>query len=158
MVEKCAASSLQSLVGGFFRSAAGAPAMRHVRPDEVGHPEQDDQQDQRIEAMEPHLQARIGLPLLAQLHADISQGKAPRPRADESVDVELQAIHTRDAGGKRDEGANHREQTCDEYRDCSAAFEEAVGDGELAMAEEDVAAVALDQRAPAEVTDLVGKD
>src|SRR5579863_816992 len=127
--------------------------MLHVRPNEIGCGEQDHAEDERVEAMEPQLEARVGFPALAELLADVGQREAPRPGAEEGVEVELQPGHARDAGGQRDEGANYRQQAGDEDGNGAAVREEAIGDVELAAAEKDVAAVALHQWASAVVAD-----
>src|ERR1019366_6935072 len=108
-------------------------------------------------SMEPHLQPRIFVPLLAQPHADIGQRKAPGPGSDKRVDVELETGHARDSSRQGDESADHGPQASDQYGEGPSPLEEPVGDTELAMAEENVAAVALHQRAATKVANLVGQ-
>src|ERR1039458_10187288 len=120
--------------------------MLQVRPHEVSNCEDDHRQNYGVEAMEPHLQARILVPLFAQPHADIRQRKAPGPRSDKRVDMELQAGHARDSCRECDKSADHRQQASDQYGEGASPLEEPVGDAELAMPEENVTRVAAKQR------------
>ena len=94
----------------------------------------------------------------AELHADVGERVAPGPGTDEGVDVEAKLVHLRDAGGKGDEGANDGEHAADQHGDGAVAVEEVIDEVEIAAAEEDVAAVALDHGASAACADPVGGD
>ena len=61
-----------------FRRAC-ADAMPYVCPYEIHDGDDQKSQNKRVQAMEPRLQTRILVPLLAQPHADIGKREAPRP-------------------------------------------------------------------------------
>jgi hypothetical protein len=70
--------------------------------------------------------------------------------------VKLAARHAGDSGGQCNERADHRQQTRNEHRRLPPTLKETVGPIEFAAAHQDPAPVALHQRAPAVVADLVG--
>src|SRR2546423_315268 len=65
------------------------------------------------------------------------------------------ARHPRNPGRQRNECTNDRQQPSDEYRQISPATEEAIGPVEFALAHQNPASVALDQRPPAKKSDLI---
>ena len=99
-----------------------------------------------MKALEDFLETRVSLPLVAQFHAYVSERVAPRPRADKRIDVEAQQVHLRDARRQRDEGADDGKHASDEHRDRTILHEEVFGTVEVALAEQDVAAIALHHR------------
>src|ERR1039458_5903134 len=82
----------------------GAYAILPVRPEEPDNPAQQQDSYDRVELMEV-LAERA--PVLAELHAEVSQHETPGPRSEESIDVEFAARHAGDSGGQRDKGADH---------------------------------------------------
>ena len=72
--------------------------------------------------------------------------------------MEADLVHAGDAGGKGDEGADDGEHASEEDGDGAVAGEEAVDEVEVAAAEEEVAAVALDHGAASAGADPVGGD
>ena len=62
-----------------WQSGCASHAILHMRPDEIHEADQDHRQYHQVEAMEPHLQARIFVPLFSQSHANIGKHEAPRP-------------------------------------------------------------------------------
>ena len=68
------------------------------------------------------------------------------------------AWHARNPGGQRDKSSDHGKQPSDENRQISPAREEAVSPIELAVSHENPAAIALDKRAAAVASDLVGNE
>src|SRR5271170_3446402 len=115
--------------------------MRDDEPEEAGD---EDQFDCEVEAMEDFLEAGVGVPRCAELHANVRQRVAPGPGADEGVDVEAELVHLRDTGGKCDEGAEDGKHAANEYGDGAEAVEEMVDTVEVVAAEEEEAAVAFD--------------
>lgn len=111
-----------------------------------------------MEALEDGLEAGIGVPSIAELHADVGERIAPGPGADEGVDVEADVVHPGDAGGQGDEGANNGQEAADQDRDGTVAGEEALGEIEIVRGEQDVSAEAFDHGAAAARTDPVGRD
>src|SRR5690242_12628167 len=109
--------------------------------------------DHRVKAMEKIAQRRVAVPAGAELLPDIGKGEAPRPGADEGVELEFQLRHAGDAGGQGDEGPHHRQEAAHEDRDAAEAREEAVDQFEVAPADQDVAAPFLDQGPAAVVAD-----
>src|SRR5665213_2926901 len=102
-----------------------------------------------MEAIEEGLEAWIRAPFVTQPHAYVSESVAPRPRADEGVDVETELVHLRDPRGQRDEGADDGKHAPDKHRDRAVLCEEVVGHVEVALAQQEVAAVSLDHGATA---------
>ncbi len=129
-----------------------------MRPDEPDDAGDENQLHSQVKAVEELLEARIGVPLAAEFHADVGEGVAPGPGADEGVDVEADLVHLRDTGGKGDEGANDGEHAADEHGDGTEAGEEVIDQVEVAPAEEEIAAVALDHGAASASADPVGGD
>src|SRR5882762_2645125 len=113
-----------------------------VRPHEPNDPGSESQTDNHVELVEVLPQ---GAPVLAQLHAKIGQGKAPRPGTEEGVDVEAAPRHARDARRQSDERADNRQQAGQENSGVTPAQKEAVGPVQFAPAEQDVATVFFDQ-------------
>src|ERR1700723_2114916 len=83
-----------------------------------------------MEAMEDLFEARVGLPGCAELHADVGEGVAPGPGADEGVDVEAELVHLRDTGGEGDECADDRQHATYKHSDGAEAGEEMIDTGE----------------------------
>ena len=108
--------------------------------------------------MEDGFETRIGVPLVAEFHADVGQGVAPGPGTDKSVDVEANLVHLGNAGGKSDECTDDGEHAADQDGDGAVPCEEVIDAVEIALAEEHVAAVALDHGASAPRADPVGGD
>ena len=52
--------------------------------------------DAEVEAVEDGFEAGVGVPAVAELHADVGEGEAPGPGADEGVEVEAKLVHLRD--------------------------------------------------------------
>src|ERR1019366_4407334 len=105
--------------------------------------------------MEPHLDAWVLVPLLAQSHADISQHETPRPRSEKRVHVKLEARHARDSRRQRNKCPDDGQQARNQHRNGSAALEKPIGDIEFPLIQEYIPAKALYQRASAEVADLI---
>ncbi len=124
-------------------------------PEEAGD---DDEFDAEVEAVEDGFETRVGVPLVAELHADVGQRVAPGPGAEEGVDVEADLVHLGDASGKGDEGTDDGQHAADQYSDGTVACEEVIYTIEVPLAEEHVAAVALDHGASAACADPVGGD
>ena len=136
------------------RCGCGSSSGRR-EPEEGGD---DDGFDAEVEAVEDLLEAGVGVQGGAEVHADVGEGVAPGPGADEGVEVEAQLVHLGDAGGEGDEGADDGEHAADEDGDGAEAEEEVVDEVEVAAGEEEVAAVALDHGASAAGADPVGGD
>ncbi len=129
-----------------------------MRDDEPEEAEDEDGFDAEVEAVEDLFEAGVGIELGAELHADIGKHIAPRPRADESVEMKAELVHLRDTGGKGDEGPDDGKHASDEDGDRAKASEEVVDEVEVAAAEEQIAAVALDHRTASASADPVGGD
>src|ERR1035437_1340903 len=126
-----------------------------VRPEEPRDPGQQKGADHGVEFVEVLAQRA---PVLAELHAEVGQRETPRPRSQESVDMEFAARHARDSGGQRDKGADHRQKARDKHGHVSPALKETIGPVELTTAHRDPASVALAQRASAVAADFVGDE
>ena len=111
-------------------------------PDKVGDSGEQNREDDAVEAVEPLLEAGVFVPLFAEAHADVSEGKAPWPGTDEGVNVEAQARHAGDSGGQSDKRANDGQKACEEDREGAPAGEEAVGEIEVVVGYKDVATIA----------------
>ena len=59
----------------------------------------EDQFDCEMKPVEDGLEAGVGVPVIAELHADVGKCIAPWPGADKCVKVEAELIHAGDAGG-----------------------------------------------------------
>src|SRR6202158_1565825 len=94
-----------------------------VRPEEPCDPAQQQNSDDRVELMEV-LAERA--PVLAKLHAQVSQRETPGPRSEESIDVEFSARHAGDSGGQRNERADHRQQARNKHGHISPALKKSV--------------------------------
>jgi hypothetical protein len=143
---------------GVKLSPFGADAVLPVgdyEPDDSG---QEEEFYAEVEAVEDLFEAGVGVPLRAELHADVGEDVAPGPGADEGVDVEAELVHLRDAGGEGDEGADDGKHASDEDGDGAVFCEEVVDEVEVAAAEEHHAAVAFDHGASAASADPVGGD
>src|SRR2546425_12651143 len=103
--------------------------------------EHDQDSDHEIELMKKCLEARIFVPALTKLLTDIRQAKAPRQRPGECVDDEFLQVHARDAGGKRDEGANRRQEATDEDDDLAKPIEPAIGEIQIVMRNEQILSI-----------------
>src|ERR1700761_5420748 len=99
----------------------------------------EDRDDHGVETVEKRAQLRVVIPPRAELLADIGEGEAPRPGADEGVKLELQLRHAGDAGRQRDEGPHHRQEAADEHGDAAETREEAIDQLEIPPADEEVA-------------------
>ena len=90
--------------------------------DQTNHDDRSQQSDfdPEMKAVKCLLEARVGVPLLAQLHAGIGEDEAPRPRTDEGIDVKAELRHLGDACREGDEGTHYGQQTpeqnCDALR------------------------------------------
>src|SRR5882757_6937419 len=129
--------------------------MRDNEPDEADNK---DQFDSEVEAMEDSLELRVGVPLRAELHADVGQRVAPGPGTNEGVDVEAELVHLRNTGGESDKGADDGKHASDQHSDGAEAGEEVIDKVEIAPTEEHPAAVALNHGASTTSTDPVGRD
>ena len=108
--------------------------------------------------MEDRLEARVGVPVVAELHADVGKDVAPGPGADEGVGVEAELRHPCDACGKSDKGADDGQQAADENGDSAKALEEVFDAVEIVAAEQDVPAEAFDGRATSPGAEPVGRN
>jgi 1-acyl-sn-glycerol-3-phosphate acyltransferase len=147
----CVAGELRQRSGG-FRGGAVLP----VCPDEPDERDDDDGFDADLEAVEDFLEAGVRIPLHAELHADVGQGKAPRPGADKGVDMEAQLVHLRNARRERDEGADDGQHAAEQHGERAEPGKEAVSEIDVVAVEQDVAAVALDHRAATFGAEIVG--
>ena len=111
-----------------------------------------------VDAVEDFFEAGIGVPLGAELHADVGEGVVHQGRADEGVDVELPLFILATLAGKGDEGADDRQHAPDEDGDGAEAVEEVIYAVQVVAAEKEIVAVALDHGAPAAGADPVGRD
>src|SRR5580765_3927815 len=83
--------------------------------------------DGEMEAVEYVFETRVGLPFVAELHADVGECVAPRPGADEGVSVKAELRHASEACGQRDEGADDGEQAAKQDGDSAEALKEVLG-------------------------------
>src|SRR5512146_2108975 len=109
-----------------LRSFLAREAMPPMAPNIPDDRQGEDRDDQHVEAVENLAQGRIGLPTPAELRADIGEREAPRPGAEEGIDLEFELRHAGDAGRKRNKGAHHGEEPADEHGDAAETVEEAV--------------------------------
>jgi hypothetical protein len=144
----------EAIRSSFFRADAVFP----VRGDEPEEGCDENEFDGEMEAVEDFFEAGISVPRRSELHADPGECVAPGPGADESVDVEAELVHLRDACGKGDEGADDRQHSADENGDGAEAVEEVIDTIQVVAAEEEIAAVALDHGTTAVCADPVGGD
>ena len=126
--------------------------------DEPEEASDDDKFHAEVEAVEDGFEAGVGIPLVAQLHADVGQRIAPRPGADKRVDMKANLVHFGNACGKGDESTNDGEHATDQHGDGTVACEEMIDTIEIALAEEQVAAVALDHGASTPRANPIGRD
>ena len=127
----------------------------------VDEPEDESYEDDfyaQMETVEDGLEAWVGFPFVAELHADVGEGVAPRPGADKGVSVEAELGHFGDAGWEGDEGADDGEEACDENGEAAELLEVVFGEVEIVFAEEDVASEALDGGAATPSSEPVGGD
>src|SRR6185437_2089796 len=115
------------------------------RPDEPAAGEQERQHDNGIKLVEEAAKGRITVPPLAQHVADIGERKAPRPRAEERVNLKSQHRHAREPGRKRDEGSYDGQQAADKDGHGAIARKEAFGLGQFSWTNEDVSSPAFDR-------------
>src|SRR5260370_7507337 len=66
-------------------------------------------------------------PVLAQLHSEISQAEAPRPRSQKRVEMKASAGHASHSGRQCDESANHGQQPTKKYRQQSPPAQKLFG-------------------------------
>ena len=90
------------------RSASLSPTL-NVRPDKPNDCRDQCDFNNEMKTMESLFEAWIGVPAFAELHACVRQREAPWPRSDKCVDVKAELRHLRNARGKCNEGANHRQ-------------------------------------------------
>ena len=72
-----------------------ADAILPVGDDEPEEGCEENEFDGEMKAVEDFLEAWVGVPRRAQLHADPGERVAPGPGADEGVDVEAELVHLR---------------------------------------------------------------
>ena len=113
-------------------------------PEEPGDAGDENEFNTKMEAMEDGFEAWIRLPAIAELHADVSENKAPWPGAEEGIEVKAKLRHAGDASGQSDEGADDGQEAGDEDGDAAVALKVMLGAVEIVAAEEDIAAKALD--------------
>src|SRR5207302_4878295 len=98
-----------------------------MAPDPPDNRDCDHDSDDEVETVKPRLKQRVLVPLLAQLLPGVRQPKTPWERAREGVNDELFQIHPRYARGKRDEGANGRQQAANENDGLAVTGKPAIG-------------------------------
>lgn len=145
---------------GFWQKLRGirlleAVEMRPHKPDDRRY--QGKLNDQ-VKTMKRLFKARVGVPLFAELHAGIGQAKAPRPRSNKGVDVKAELRHARDAGGKRDEGADYRQEAPQKNGDGAVLLKEARHAIEVVVTHQDPSAIALDERTASGSADPISED
>ena len=69
--------------------------------------------------------------MLTEFHSDVRQHETPYIGAEQRVDGERDEFHPRHAGGKRDEGADHRQHPAPEDGMRTPSLEEAIGSFEF---------------------------
>ena len=139
---------------GFFEADAVFP----VGVDEPDDSSEEYDLDGEMKAVEDFLEARVGLPFVAELHADVGEDVAPGPGADESVGVKAKLRHLCYACGKSYEGTDYGKEASDEDGDSTEALEEVFDTVEVVTAEEDVFAETLDSGAASPGSEPVGGD
>src|SRR5215472_18053403 len=70
--------------------------------------------------------------------------------------METEAGHPGDAGGQRDEGSNHRQQSAKEDCRCAKTLKEALRHLQFVLSQENMGAIALYQWPSAVAADLIG--
>src|SRR5450755_3741562 len=128
-------------------------AVLPMRPREPNNADNKYDENYGIEFME--ILAELA-PVLAQLHTEVCQGKAPGPRSQKSVDMKSNPRHARDACRQCNESSNHRQQSSDEYCQVSPAGEETIRPIEFAVAEKNPATVFFYQWTSTVASDFVG--
>src|SRR4051812_8764704 len=99
-----------------------------------------------MKALEDRFEAWVGVPFVAQFHAYVSERVAPRPGSDKRIDVEAELVHLCDARRQGDEGTDDGKHASDQDRNRTILREEVVSQIEVALAEQDVAAITLHHR------------
>ncbi len=141
-----------------WRFLVGADAVAPVGPDEPDDGGDDEDFDAEVEAVEGGFEAGVGVPGLAELHADPGEDKAPGPGSEEGIEMEAELRHAGDAGGQGDEGADDGQEASEEDGDAAVLAEEVLGAGEVVGIEEDEAAPAGDEGAAAVCADPVSDE
>ena len=113
----------------------------------------DQQQDYRIETVEPSLEAGVAIPAFPKFHAHVRQAQAPGPRTNKCVQMETQLRHARYSGRQRYECAHHRQKSADKYRDATVTRKEAFRPIQFVATEQDIRAIFFDQRTASVITD-----
>ena len=139
-------------------SRFSADAVLPMGSNEPGDADDEDEFDAEMEAVKDFLEAGIGVPGGAKAHADVSEGVAPGPGADEGVEVEAELVHPGNAGGKGNKGADNRKHAADEDGDGAEPVEEVIDQVKIAAAEKHVAAIALYHGPAAAGADPVGRN
>src|SRR6266508_6218593 len=103
--------------------------------------EHDYDANHEVEPVKKSLQARVFVPLLAQLLSHVCESEAPWKRTRKRVDDELLQVHPRHAGGECDERANGGQQTTDENNDFTKPIEPSIGKIQIMMRNQNVLAV-----------------
>ncbi len=136
----------------------GADAVFPVGGDEPDDEGEEDEFYAEVEAVEDFLEAGVGVPTVAELHADVGEGEAPGPGAEKGVEVEAALGHAGDAGGKGDKGSDDGEETAEGDGAAAVLLKELLGAVEVVAAEEEEAAEALDGGSASPVADPIGRD
>src|ERR1700683_629425 len=130
-------------------SPLGAADFAPARPNEPDKARKKRDGDDGVEIVKELAQGWIAVPARAEHHAHIGERKAPRPRADERVDLKFHHRHSSKARRKGNESADHGKQAADENRDGSIAGKEMLGALKFRVGHEHIGAPALKHRAAA---------
>jgi hypothetical protein len=82
--------------------------------------------------------ALTAIPLVAEQQAGIDQEKAPRPRSEESVEVETAFRHARNAGWERDKRSHQWQHACDQHGQIAEPIEKPVRSAQILVGQQDI--------------------
>src|SRR5438105_5481781 len=119
--------------------------MLPMRPHKPYKPNDQQAANDQIELMEVLAQIT---PILRHLHTRVGESKAPRPRSDKGIDVKSPARHAPDPRGERNERSDYRQHARNQDGDLAELVKQPVREFEVAFAQQHVAAILLNQRAP----------
>ncbi len=136
-------------------ASARTPRRSHPPPDEEQDRDDHRDRDQQVERLErlPDL-----FPVRAQDRARVDQQARPDERAGGREDDERRDPHPGHAGREADEGPDDRDEPPDEHGRGAMAGEERVGQLDLVLADEQVLAIALEERPATVRPDGVGDE
>src|ERR1035438_3253335 len=122
------------------------PAASQMRPHKPDDSCQQRNLDHRMKSVKGLVEARVRVPRLAQLHADVRQEEAPQPGTQRNIKVKAQTRHSGNSCREGDKRLHNRHTPRHQHGDRAVLFKEPGHVVQIVAAHQHPLAVALHQR------------